>query len=95
MNLLAPDVEIYIKDKTHYFKKSYKTEGLSDFSQVLSLVKEISKDLSQLKKEEYEENVRLTYGADPKHVVKIKGHTIKEIVMKYHLGRYVIWEIRA
>jgi len=95
LNLLAPDTEVYYQSKTHFFKKSFKTEETSDFSQIISIIKEISKDLSHLKKEEYEENVRLTYGADPKHVIKIKGHTIKEIVMKYHLGRYVIWEIRT
>ncbi|MBI1769024.1 MAG: hypothetical protein HY015_05990 [Bacteroidetes bacterium] len=95
LNLLAPDVEIYHKEETHFLKKSFKTESLTDFSHIISLIKELSKDLSTVKKEDYEENVRLVYGTDIKHVIKIKGHTIKEIVMKCYLGRYVIWEIKT
>lgn len=37
-----------------------------------------------------------TLGEDPKHVIKIlKGHKIKEIVLKYFGGQYLIYEINA
>jgi len=99
LNMLSGDVEIYRNDSTYYFKKSFFTEQNSDYSKVISLIKNISSDLSSVNvndSDEYEENMRLTLGEDPKHVIKIlKGHKIKEIVLKYYGGQYLIYEINA
>ncbi len=97
--LLSGDIEIYHNKVTYFFKKSFKTELKTDYSKIFSVIREISKDLSTINTKninEYEENMRLTYGADMKHVIKIKkGHIIKEIVFKYFGGEYLIYEINA
>lgn len=99
LKLLSGDIEVYKNDCTYYFKKSFKTEQNTDYSKMISLIKEIAKDLSTFNTksiDEYEENMRLTYGEDTKHVIKIKkGHVIKEIVFKYYGGQYLIYEINA
>lgn len=99
LKLLSGDIEVYKNDSTYYFKKSFKTEQNTDYSKMISLIKEIAKDLSTFNTksiDEYEENMRLTYGEDTKHVIKIKkGHVIKEIVFKYYGGQYLIYEINA
>lgn len=99
LKLLSGDIEVYKNDSTYYFKKSFKTEQNTDYSKMISLIKEIAKDLSTVNTksiDEYEENMRLTYGEDTKHVIKIKkGHVIKEIVFKYYGGQYLIYEINA
>ncbi|MFA5783158.1 MAG: hypothetical protein WC868_12900 [Bacteroidales bacterium] len=99
LNLLSGDIEVYKNDSTYNFKKSFKTEEATDYSKIISLIKAISKDLSTVNTknaDEYEENMRFTYGEDTKHVIKIKkGHMIKEIVLKYYFGQYVIWEIKT
>lgn len=99
LKFLSGDIEIYKNDSTYYFKKSFKTEMNTDYSKMISLIKDISKDLLTVNTEnsdEYEENMRLSYGQDTKHVIKIKkGHVIKEIVLKYYGGQYLIYEINA
>jgi hypothetical protein len=99
LKLLSGDVEIYKSNGTYFFKKSFLTELNSDYSKMISIIREISKDLITVNTEntdEYEENMRLTYGQDTKHVIKIKkGHMIKEIVLKYYGGQYLIYEINA
>ncbi len=99
LNLLSGDIEVYKNNNTYYFKKSFKTEQATDYSKMISLIREISKDLSTVNTknaEEYEENMRIALGEDIKHVIKIKkGHTIKEIVLKYYGGQYLIYEINA
>ncbi len=99
LKLLAGDIEIYYKGNTYYFKKSFSTEQSADYSEVLSIIKIISKDLATVNTknpDEYEENMRIALGEDIKHVIKIKqGHLIKEIVLKYFGGKYYIFEINA
>lgn len=99
LNMLSGDVEIYRNDSIYYFRKSFNTEQITDYSKVISLIKDISRDLSTVNvnnSDEYEENMRLTFGDNPKHVIKIlKGHKIKEIVLKYIGGQYLIYEINA
>lgn len=99
LNLLTGDIEIYKDNKKYSLKKSYKTEQATDYSKMISIIREISKDLSTVNTkniDEYEENMRMTYGEDTKHVIKIKkGHVIKEIVLKYYGGQYLIYEINA
>jgi hypothetical protein len=99
LKLLAGDIEVYYKGKTYYFKKSLLTEQTTDYSEVLSVTRTISKDLASVNinnPDEYEENMRLTLNEDIKHVIKIKkGHMIKEIVLKYFAGQYYIYEINA
>ena len=97
--MLSGDIEIYYKDNVYYFKKSLSTEQTSDYSQIFSIIKEISTDLATVvtkNPDEYEENMRLTLGENIKHVIKIKkGHLIKEIVLKYFGGQYYVYEINA
>ncbi|HKC69398.1 MAG TPA: hypothetical protein VKG26_14280 [Bacteroidia bacterium] len=99
LNLLAGDIEIYKGNMTYFFKKSFKTELTTDYSKMFSIIGEISTDLSTVNPEnadEYEENMRLALGEDIKHVIKIKkGHLVKEIVLKYYGGQYLIYEINA
>ncbi|HTD40277.1 MAG TPA: hypothetical protein VK671_06625 [Mucilaginibacter sp.] len=99
LKLLAGDIEVYYKGNTYYFKKSFSTEQSADYSEVLSIIKILSKDLATVNtknQDEYEENMRIALGEDIKHVIKIKkGHLIKEIVLKYFGGQYYIFEINA
>ncbi len=99
LNILSGDIEIYKDNNTYYFKKSFKTELKSDYSKLISIIKEISKDLSTVNTknaDEYEENMRLTDKENTKHVIKIKkGHITKEIILKYYGGQYLIYEINA
>jgi hypothetical protein len=99
LNLLSGDIEVYKNDSTYFFKKSFATEQSTDYSNMISLIKSISKDLAMVntkKEDEYEENIRVALGVDAKHVIKIKkGHLIKEIVLKYYGGKYLIYEINA
>jgi len=99
LNLLAGDIEIYYNDKTWFFRKPFRAEQTTDYSGLLAIIKTISKDLATVNTkngDEYEENMRLTYGENIKHVIKIKkGHLIKEIVLKFVGGQYYIYEINA
>ena len=99
LNLLSGDIEIYYKNKTYSFEKSFNTEQVTDYSKMIAIIREISKDLSIVNTkntDEYEENMRLVFGEDTKHVIKIKkGHMINEIVLKYYGGQYLIYEINA
>lgn len=96
-SILAPDVEIYHKDQTLYFKRSLKTEIATDHSGVFRTIREISKGLDKIdtsKESIFEENVRVIPGQPPKYVFKIKkGHPIKEIVFDNINGQFLIWEI--
>jgi hypothetical protein len=98
-SILAPGIEIYYKNQIMYFDKSLKTEIETDYSKIFQTIQEISQGLDKINTSDensYEENIRLSLGQNPKHVVKIKtGHTIKEIVFEYINGQYLIWEINA
>jgi hypothetical protein len=98
LSLLSGDVEVYYKQKVYAFEKSFKTEGATNYSKTLSIIKAISKDLTtvDIHGSYYEENMRIAQGTDVRHVIKIKsGHQIKEIVLKYFGGEYYIYEINA
>lgn len=98
-NILAPGIEIYVKDKTLFFEKSIKTEIETDYSKIFETIKKLSVGLDKINTSDenaYEENMRISLGQNAKHVVKIKtGHIIKEIVFEYINGQYLIWEIKA
>lgn len=97
--LLTPDIEVYTTDSTYYFRHRITDEVNKDKSGVFKQIKNLSRTLENINTNdvnEYEENVRLNLGQDPMHVIKIKrGQAIKEIVLKYQFGRYLIWEIRT
>lgn len=96
--ILAPGIEIYYKDRTLFFEKSLKTEIETDHSKIFKTIREISTGLDKINTSDektYEENIRMALGQNPKHVVKIKGHKVKEIVFEYVNGQYLIWEILA
>jgi len=99
LDLLCGDMEIYYKDKTYSFQKSFKTEENTDYSKMISLLRKISNDLTTVNTKndkDYIESMRIAEGEDSKHVMKFRnGHTIKEIVFKYYGGRYLIYEINA
>jgi len=97
--MLSGNIEVYRGDSTYYFKRSFRTEQLTDRSKLLGLIKSSVKDLRSVdvkNAEEYSESMRLEYGKDIKHVMKIgHGHTIREIVMQYTGGEYKIFEIKC
>jgi hypothetical protein len=97
--ILSPGIEIYYKDKVMFFGKSFRTEIEKDNSKIYQTIREISKDLEGINTADlsvYEENIRIESGKNPKHVIKIKkDHVIKEIVLEYVNGQYVIWKISA
>jgi hypothetical protein len=99
LNMLSGDIEVYKNKTTFSFKKSFRTEQATDYSNMISLIREITKDLSKVNTnnlDEYEENMRLSYGQDIKHVMKFKkGQLVNEIVFKYYGGQYLIYEINA
>lgn len=99
LKIFAPDVEIYHDKKIYSFSKSFKTEQITDNSKIFAKIREISKDLKAVNVKnlsEYEENMRVTLGDNPKHVIKIKkGHIIKEIVLKRYGKEFLIYEIDA
>lgn len=98
-NIVSPGIEIYYKNQTIFYKKSIRTEIKNDYSKVFQTIRELSKGLSKINTSDtntYEENIRVSLGQNPKHVIKIKsGHTIKELVFEYINGQYLIWEINA
>jgi len=99
LDLLCGDIEVYYKNKTYSFQKSFRTEGQTDYSKTISLIRKISNDLTTVNpknESEYSESIRIVEGDDSKHVMKFgNGHAIKEIVFKYYGGRYLIYEINA
>lgn len=96
---LAPGIEVNVDGKLYFFKRSIKREIESDFSEVFSILKKLRVGLNKINtkdKNVYEESMRLTMGHNPKHVIKIKkNHPIREIVLEYTNGEYLIWEIKA
>jgi len=99
MSLLAPDIEIYYEGKTFAFHKSLGKEIITDESKVfetLSLIKGGLEKIDVKDTSVYEENIRFMENHFPMHVIKIKqGHRIKELVLKYSNGKYLIWEIKT
>lgn len=98
-DILTPDIEIYFGDSTYFFKSSVGEEIYRDKSGIFKLINQLSRNLEKVNTTditEFEETVRIVKGLDPMHVIKIKkGHPIKEIVLKYRFGKFLIWEIRA
>jgi len=66
---------------------------------IFKTISKISKGINEINssgKNQYKENMRLTPGENPKHVLKFKtGIKLKEIVMKWENGKYLIWEIKT
>ena len=97
--LLSPEMELYLKNETLFFKQSWEKEISSDYSKIFKTIDEITKGINEVNpsdENQYEENMRLTLGENPKHVLKFKtGMKLKEIVMKWENGKYLIWEIKT
>jgi hypothetical protein len=97
--ILSPEIEIYLENETLFFKQSWEKEINSDFSTIFKNISEIIKGINEVNssdENQYEENMRLVIGENPKHVLKFKtGIRIKEIVMKWENGKYLIWEIKT
>jgi len=97
--LLCPDVEISVHDSIYFFKNSISEEIKKDHSGIFKLISNLSADLEKIntsKVDEFEGNIRVATKQDPMYVMKIKkGNGIKEIVLKYRFGKYLIWEIKA
>lgn len=97
--ILSPELEIYLADKTLFFKQSWENEINSDSSKIYKTISEIIKGINEIDvtdENQYEENMRLTLGENPKYVLKFKtGIKLKEIVMKWENGKYLIWEIKT
>lgn len=97
--VLSPGIEINYDNKTFLFGRSLRSEIIADHSRVFEVMRNISQGLKKINTNDpdtYEENVRAVYGVGIRHVIKVKkGHIIKEIVMQYENGKYVIWEIKT
>ena len=97
--ILSPGLEVYYRNKTRYFRHAWSKEIEQDLSGIYILIDQLAKNLDEVNIEdtdEYEENMRLTQGQNPLHVLKFKKHTqVKEIVMRWEFGRYLIWEIKT
>jgi hypothetical protein len=95
--LLAPNIEIYKGHSTIFFTRSFADEIKNDSSGIFKVMDEVAATLKKvdLRKAGYEENMRMLEGSDPLHVAKFKlNGKLSEIVFKYILGKYLIWEIR-
>jgi hypothetical protein len=97
--MLAPDMELYLDKQTLFFGRSLRKEIAADSSKIFAIIRDLAADLKTVNvknADEYEENLRMTLGQDPKHVIKLKkGHKIREIVFKYEWGQFLIWEVKA
>ena len=97
--ILSPEMEISIAEKILYFEKSWEKEINTDNSLIFKTISELIEEIEKIDvtdEKQYEENMRLTLGENPKHVLKFKsGFKIKEIVLKWEAGKYVIWEIKT
>jgi hypothetical protein len=97
--ILSPEIEIYLENQTLFFKQPWQKEINSDFSTIFKTINEIIKGIDEVNssdENQYEENLRLVIGENAKHVMKFKtGIKIKEIVMKWENGKYLIWEIKT
>ena len=95
--IIAPAVEIYYKNKTHYLKNSFSNEIKNDKSEIFHMIGYMSEVLKQINTADtlqYEQNIRLIEHQDPLHVAKIHyNDKYYEIVYKYQFGKYLIWEI--
>lgn len=96
--ILSPGIEVYKDNKVIFFENSWRNEVENDLSGIYSLIRESIVGLEKVNTsdlDEYEENMRLTLNQDIKHVLKFKKHPkIQEIVLKWELGEYLIWEIQ-
>ena len=97
--LLCPDIEITFNNSNYTFKKSIQNEIDQDESGLFKLINQLAKELTTVdpkNKDEYEEGLRIVPKQDPLYVIKIKkGAGIKEIVLQYRFGRFLIWEIKT
>lgn len=95
-SILAPDIEVYLNDSTYSFSKSFDQEIQTDYSGIFDLIKNSSTSLSNISPGDttaYEENIRVSLGQNPMHVIKFANeHQIREIVFKYQFDRYLLWE---
>jgi hypothetical protein len=96
---VCPDVEVNVNGKLHSFYKKIQHEIDTDVSTVFTLIRELAADFSKVNTKDpsvYADNIRVVQGQNPLHVIKLKKNTrIKEIVLKYQFGQFLIWEIKA
>lgn len=96
---LCPDVEVSVNGKLYSFNRKLQHEVDNDASTVFELVRELIADCSKVNTKDpsaYAESIRVVEGQNPLHVIKLKKNTrIKEIVLRYQFGKYLIWEIKA
>ncbi len=97
--MLSPDMELYRDGKTLYFRRSMRNEIAGDSSKIFATIRELSPELRAVNSRnasEYDENMRLTQGQDPKHVIKFaKTAKVRELVFKTAWGQYLLWEFDA
>jgi hypothetical protein len=97
--ILSPSVEVYDGEMTVSFGAKMKNELAADTSGVFATLRKLAKELSAVDRSQagsYEEFLRLRYGKDSLHVIKLfKLTSIKEIVFMWTGRRWVIWEIGA
>ena len=95
--ILAPDLEVYVGDTVYYFKSSFQAEMATDYSGIFELIRQYASELEEIvegNQEAYEQNIRLSVGSNPMHVIKFTdSYRIRELVFKYQYDRYMLWEI--
>ena len=95
--ILSPGIEVYKDNEVIFFNNSWRNEIENDLSGIYSLIRESIVGLEKVDTsdlDEYEENMRLSSNQSIKHVLKFRKHPkIQEIVLKWELGKYLIWEI--
>lgn len=96
--LLAPDMEIYMGDKVLFFNHQWQQEIESDSSGMFKVLEGVAAELRKTNpenKDSYEENFRAKEGAGIMMVMKFQNNpNLKEIVIRWQLGKYLIWEIQ-
>ena len=95
-DLLEADMELYDAGKVRSFERAMGTEIASDQSGIFGAIRRLSKELSTVdmkKPDQYEENMRMRYGRDSLHVIKLfKTPGISEIAFRWNGAKWLIWE---
>lgn len=94
---VLPSIKITYVGKEYYFKRSLKTEIITDDSKVFNKLREFAKGLDRINVDDpsqYAEDVQYDKASDPLPMIKVwAGHHYKEIVFRYVNGEFKISRI--
>ena len=93
--LLSPDAEVYNADTIRWMKYTFSDELGYDRSGLLKVLLNDRIGLHTLTEANYlNETERMGENQTSLHVYQIQNHPISEIVMRYYMGKYRIWEVK-